>query len=372
MQYRQYGKGGPEISRLGFGAMRLPQRKKNDWGAVNFTRSVELLRAAMNAGVNFLDTHHGYHYGNSEKAIGRALAGWRGPRPVIQTKTPFYRNEPQRFFKQLIEEALEKLGVDCIDYLLFHSMRMDAFKKRGRKFFALTDWAIRKGYVRHRGFSSHDSPEHVREFIDTGEFAAVVLSYNWLDPRHRETIAYAAKRGMGVAIMNPIGGGHLLTDSPSVRRLLPGAKTAAEVALRYVLDTPGVAVAMSGMNALDQIAENVRIASRKKPMTAKQRAAMKKRLAAMKKSSMAICTACGYCMPCPHGVDIPANFLALSRVRLFGLTDYAKLGFRRLRRRKDGDASAFACRRCGACLPKCPNDIPIIEQLAATAELLGS
>jgi predicted aldo/keto reductase-like oxidoreductase len=371
MQYRKYGPDGPRVSRLGFGVMRLPQRKADDWGRVHFTKSKALLRAAMEAGVNFFDTHHLYHRGHSEEAIGRALAGWRGPRPIIQTKTPFYRPEPQRYFKRLIEEALEKLGVDCIDYLLFHSMRMEAFRKRGKAFLRLTDWAMTRGYVRHRGFSSHDSPENIRRFIDTGEFAAMVASYNWLDPKQADTIAYAAGRGMGVAIMNPIGGGHLVTDSPQVRRLLPGAKTAAEVALRFVLDTPGVTLALSGMSTPEQLDENVHTASRRSYMTERQRKTMRRRLATMHRAATAICNACGYCMPCPHGVDIPANFLALSRAELFGLTGWAKRHFHRLRRRKDGDASAFACRKCGACLPKCPNRIAIIDQLARTADLLG-
>ena len=133
---------------------------------------------------------------------------------------------------------------------------MDAFEKRGKKFFALTDWAMRKGYVRHRGFSSHDTPEHVKQFIDTGEFAAMLVSYNWQNPTMAETIAYAADKGMGVSVMNPVGGGALAVNTRPVLRLLPGAKSGPEIALRYVLATPGVALALSGMNAPEQIEEN--------------------------------------------------------------------------------------------------------------------
>ena len=371
MQYRKYGKGGPEVSALGFGAMRLPARREGDWGSVNFTRSSAVMRKAMELGVNFFDTHHGYHHGLSEKAIGRALKGWKGQRIILQTKTPFYRPEPLRHFQGLIEQALEKTGVNCIDYLLFHSMRMEAFRKRGRQFFKLTDWAIKRGYIRHRGFSSHDSPENVRAFIDTREFSAMVVSYNWLNPQMAETIAYAAGRGMGVAVMNPVGGGHLAADSRQVLRLLPGAKTAPEVALRFVLSTRGVAVAMSGMNTIEQVTENARVASRKTPMTALQRKRLLARIKKIRQQVALLCTACGYCMPCPHGVDIPGNFLLLSRARLFGLTEFARLDFSRLRKHREGDRSAFACQACGACLPKCPNDIPIVEQLAETADLLG-
>jgi len=371
VRYAQYGKDGPQVSRLGFGAMRLPPTKGGGWGTVHFRKSVALIRQALEAGVNFIDSHHNYHHGLSEVAVGKALKGWKGHRVYIQTKTPFYRNEPQRFFKKLIEEALEKLGVNCIDYLFFHSMRMDAFEKRGKKFFALTDWAMRKGYVRHRGFSSHDTPEHVKQFIDTGEFAAMLVSYNWQNPTMAETIAYAADKGMGVSVMNPVGGGALAVNTRPVLRLLPGAKSGPEIALRYVLATPGVTLTLSGMNTPEQVEENTRVAARRAPMTTKQWRAFHERLAKIKRRADAICTHCGYCMPCPNGVDIPGNFLLLSRAKFFEMVDFAKERFRQMQKSRRGDRSALACVACGQCLPKCPNDVPIIEQLRETAKLLS-
>ena len=372
MRYRTYGKGGPEVSALGFGAMRLPPRsQRNPWGRPNFSKSTPVILRALDAGVNFFDSHHNYHRGFSEEALGRALAAWKGPRPIIQTKSPFYRDEPMRFFQKLVEEALAKLRVDCIDYLLFHSMRMEAFQQRGRAFFKLTDWAMKRGYVRHRGFSSHDTPEHVKALIDTGEFSAMLLSYNWLNPTMARTIAYGARKGMGVSVMNPIGGGNLAASVPPVLRLLPGATTAPEIGLRYVLATPGVCVAVSGMNTFEQVDENVATASRSSYLTPRQRQTMQARLKTIEKARLAVCTACGYCMPCPHGVNIPANFTLLSHLRLLGLRDFAATGFRRLRKHRDGDRSALACQQCGQCLPKCPNDIPIIDQLAETARLLA-
>lgn len=371
MQYARYGKDGPEVSRLGFGVMRLPPRKRGDWGSVNFAKSLPLLRRAMEAGVNFFDSHHRYHAGLSEVAIGRALKGWEGRRIYVQTKTPFYNEEPIDNFKKLLEEAIEKLGVNAIDYLLFHAMNMDTFKKRGKKFFKFTDWALKKGLILNRGFSSHDSPEHVKEFVDTGEFSAMLLSYNWQNPTMAETAAYGASKGMGVSIMNPIGGGLLGANTRQIRGLLPGAKSSAEVALRFVLGTPGVTLALSGMNTPEQLAENVRVAGRRTATTAAQRKAMLKRMAAIRQKSTKICTACGYCMPCPQGVDIPANFMLLNRAKLLGLLGHAKERFRALRKHKDGDKSALACAKCGKCMPKCPNDVDIIHQLEETASLLG-
>ena len=371
MQYRKYGKEGPELSVLGYGVMRLPPRRKGDWGSVNFSKSVALLRRAMESGVNLLDSHHGYHHGLSEVAIGRALRGWKGHRIYIQTKTPFYNVKPLAHFKRLIEEALEKTGASFIDYLLFHSMTMDTFKKRGRQFFKLTDWAIKKGLVRFRGFSSHDSPENVKAFIDTKEFSCALMSFNFLNRQMEDTIAYAADRSMGVSVMNPVGGGSLSARTPQIMRLLPGAKSPAEIALRYVMSTPGVAVTLSGMSTLEQVEENVRIAGRKTLTTAKQRQTMLKRLESIKEATMQTCTSCGYCMLCPHGVNIPRNFLLLNQARFFGLIDASRQAFSGLRKSTEGDQSALACQKCGKCLPKCPNDVPIIEQLEETAELLS-
>ncbi len=371
MQYRKYGKQGPEISVLGFGAMRLPLRKRNDRSRVNFSRSVEVMRKALEAGVNLIDSHHQYHYGFSEVAIGRALKGWKGHRVYIQTKAPFYRERPLDYFKKLLEEALQKTGTNSIDYLLFHSMEMNTFKKHGRKFFRLTDWAIKKGLVRFRGFSSHDTPDHVKAFVDTKEFSSMLVSFNFMNREMEDTIAYAADQGMGVSVMNPVGGGTLSARTRYILRLLPGARSSAEAALRYVLSTPGVTAALSGMNTLEQVEENTRIASRKTVMTEKQRAAMVKRLETIRRESMLFCTSCGYCMPCPHGVDIPQNFLLLNQARFFGLVEASRARYRRLRDHRDGNKSALVCRRCESCLPKCPNNVPIIDQLAMTAEMLG-
>ena len=371
MRYRRYGKDGPELSVLGFGAMRLPPRGRSARDTVNFTKSAAVIRRAMEGGVNFIDSHHGYHGGLSEVAIGRALKGWRGHRIYVQTKTPFYSREPLDHFKRLIDEALEKTGKDAIDYLLFHSMRMDAFKKRARQFFKLTDWAIKRGLVRFRGFSSHDTPENVKVFIDTGEFSSMVVSFNFLNRQMEDTIAYAADRGMGVAIMNPVGGGALAAQTPQIMRLVRGAKSPAEVAFRYVLSIPGVTTALSGMNEPEQVEENLRVASRKTPLTAVQRREMLRGLKRIEKKFMLTCTSCGYCMPCPHGVNVPENFLLLNQARFFGLLDASRKRFASLRDSMEGDGSALACRRCGSCLPKCPNNVPIMEQLEETAALLG-
>ena len=371
MEYARYGKGGPMISRLGFGLMRLPLVKETDWGSVDFERSVKVIRAGLESGINLVDSHHGYHKGKSESAFGKAMKGWKGHRVYVQTKTPWYREEPTGFFKEKLYEALEKTGVESIDYLLTHALDMKAWKARGKRFIRFTDWALKEGLIQHRGFSSHDSGENVKAFIDTGEFSVMLLSYNWMDDRQREVIEYGASKGMGVTVMNPLGGGALAANTKQVASLLSGAKTAAEVGMRFVLGTPGVTAAVSGMNAMSQVRENVRIASRKSALTAKQARELKAKLAKIKREADKFCTGCGYCMPCPHGVDIPGNFHLYNRMKFFGQRQFAKQRYQLLVKHKEGDRSALACKRCGRCLPKCPNKIAIIDQLVEVGEKLG-
>lgn len=367
VRYATYGTDGPRVSALGFGVMRLPAAVGAlPGGDLDWAKGVGLLRRALELGVNFFDSHHQYLGGHSETAIGKALAGWKGE-VVIQTKTPFYAAHPLEHFQRLVEEAALKLGRAPIDYLLFHSMTMDKFAARGRDFIRLTDWAIKQGLVRRRGFSSHDSDANVRAFIDTGEFSAMLLSYNWLNPQMAECLAYGTAKGMGVSVMNPIGGGQLATDHPGVRNLLPGAASSAEVCMRFVMGTPGVQVTLSGMNELAQLEENVRLAGLPAPLTDQERTGLLARVAEGHRKQQEFCTACGYCVPCPAGVDIPAHMKLLHQAEHFGLLSYAQRQYKWL---VDNAKSATLCRRCGECEPKCPNKVAIPDRLAEAAEKL--
>ena len=176
---------------------------------------------------------------------------------------------------------------------------------------------------------------------------------------------------MGVTVMNPVGGGSLATSTPQIMRLLPGATSAAEICFRYVLATPGVTCALSGMNSSEQLEQNVRVASRKTPMTVKQQERMRERLEQVKRGAGEFCTACGYCMPCEEGVDIPGHFALLNQVKFFGRLDWAREQYTQLKQHRDGDKSAETCIQCGSCEAKCPNNVPIMEQLVQVDSTLG-
>ncbi len=171
--------------------------------------------------------------------------------------------------------------------------------------------------------------------------------------------------------MGPVAGGRLAQPNEDIQKLRAGiAKSSAEIALRFVLSNPGVSTALSGMNAIEQVEENIATASRTEPLTPEEKIQVLESLEENKKLADLYCTACGYCMPCPNGVDIPTNFLYMNYYQIYGLKDYARQQYATLKEKslEDMDVPSWAatCIECGECEPKCPQEIPIIKQLKET------
>jgi predicted aldo/keto reductase-like oxidoreductase len=197
-----------------------------------------------------------------------------------------------------------------------------------------------------------------------------------------EPIRRAHERGLGTAIMGPVGGGRLSLWNPEqVRDLMPASVTStSDLAIRWVLANPTVSVALSGMNTMAMIEENVASASRPEPLTADELQAVETMMERLREFARLYCTGCGYCMPCPNGVEIPGNFLLMNFYRVYGIERFAKEQYAKLLngeqarvhdQRITGKA-AVACVQCGACEPKCPQNIAIIEQLQDVAATLGA
>jgi predicted aldo/keto reductase-like oxidoreductase len=230
--------------------------------------------------------------------------------------------------------------------------------------------AKEKGIIRHACFSSHDSPENIIKLIDTDEFEGILVQYNLLDRRNEQAIAHAHKKGLGVAIMGPIGGGRLTAPSEKMKKFIRNSNSTPEIALRFVLSNPNVTIALSGMTTIDMVNENVTVASRKTPLSAKEKKRISKALDKVKKLTALYCTGCGYCMPCPNNVDIPGNFKAMNLYRVWGLEETARERFKQMKNNKKRKW-AKACTSCGECEPKCPQNIPIIKQLKETTKTLS-
>ena len=372
MQYRQYGDTDLMLSALGFGAMRLPA--DDDY-------AVECMVRALDLGVNFIDSAMGYRSakpgaepGHSEVLVGRAIKG-RRDQVYLSTKNSL-GDGTAATWRANLENSLGRLEVEKIDiYQVVHGMTWEAYTtkfqpKGGGLAEALK--AREEGLVGYFGFSSHDTPENIIRLIDEGIFKSIIVQYNLLDRKNEPVIAHAAESGLGVLIMGPVGGGRLGMPSQRLQDLLPGVSSTPELALRFVLSNPNVTVAMSGMNTLEMVEENAATCSRTEALTAEEMRGIEQALAENQRLAELYCTGCNYCMPCPNDVGIPQAFAAMNMHRVWGLTEAAKRQYGRLGpENRHGLLQADACVECGECEEKCPQNIPIIEQLKETHQALG-
>ena len=363
MQYRPLGNTGLSVSSLGFGAMRLPEDP--DY-------AVKVMQRSLDLGVNLIDTAPGYCQENSERLVGRALAGRREP-VVVSTKYRATTNSTKDL-RHSLETSLKDLGVNQIDIFNFWGVRWQMFEEIIRDGpLAAARRAQSEGLFKHLGFSFHDSPEALENLINTGEFKTMIVQYNLLDRSNEKALTLARQKGMGVMVMGPVGGGRLTAPSDRIRTLVSGGfHTTPEAALRFVLANPHVSTALSGMNTLLMVEENVQHASYPEPLTQEQRKQLDELLMDLARLAELYCTGCGYCLPCEQDVNIPEVFRLANLVRVWDLKEhavgqYANLGQEGARTPGRG---ATACSQCGACEERCPQDIQIIEQLKEAHRLL--
>jgi len=364
MQYREFGNTGIKLSALGWGLMRLPQDDEE---------AVRVIRHGIDLGINYLDTAPGYGDGWSERMLGEAIQGYDRSKLYLSTKNPL-QCDTREGWRERLETSLERMRCDYIDfYQVGHGLSWQAlednFSKAGiheaRK-------AQEEGLIRHWCLSCHDNPENMLKLLETGLFRGMTLQYNLLDRANEPVIEYARENGLGIAIMGPVGGGRLGFPSEQISSMLTSAQaTTPEVAIRFVLANPGVTVALSGMNSIEMVEENVATASREEVLSAEEKGAIEQALEENKRLSELYCTGCNYCMPCPNNVGIPQCFSFMNMHKVWGLTENAKSGYKRLGPdNRHGHLPASACIECGECEEKCPQNIPIIEQLKETAAAL--
>jgi hypothetical protein len=228
-----------------------------------------------------------------------------------------------------------------------------------------------QGLIQHICTSFHDSNENLIKLINTGYVESITLQYNMLDQKLTEGIALAHERGIGIVVMGPVGGGRLGASSPVLAQLVPGVERVPELALRFVLSNPNVSLALSGMSTLQQVTENVAVASDGRSLSAEELAAIAEHLTRLKQMADLYCSGCEYCLPCPQKVGIPHIFRMYNEARVYGLWELSRASYANWR--EWFGARADACVQCGECEAKCPQHIPIREQLQeAHAALTGS
>ena len=375
MRFTTFGSTGIKISALGFGCMRFPMIKVNGRDVVDEDQVAEMIHRAYALGVNYYDSAYFYCNGLSEAALGKALQGFRD-QVLVSTKSPGHLLKKPGDFRRILEEQLQRLGTDVIDFYHFHGIGYD-------KFFAidkLTNWqseafrAREEGLIRQISFSFHDRPENMIKLIDLGLFTSVLCQYNAIDRSNEPSIAYARAAGLGTVVMGPLGGGRVSGLPADVAaRLGVQVKSNAELALRFVFANPHIDCALSGMASLAMVEENAAIAARGDPLSQLEVKAINELMAENAKLAQLYCTGCGYCMPCPAQVNIPHTFKMMNIYRIYGIKEYARSGYADIGVNQWLPGKlADACTACGLCETKCPQKLPIRKQLKESHEALAS
>ncbi len=372
MQYRTMGRTGVEVSALGFGCMRLPTLGTPD--QIDEAAATALLHDAIESGVNYIDTAWFYHAssfgqaGQSEPFVGRALSGGWRERVQLATKLPQQLVKTREDMDTFLAQQLERLQTDHIDFYLVHGLNGDSWDRmRDLGVREFLDGAVERGLIRFPAFSFHGAAADFPRIIDEYDnWAFGQLQYNYMDTDYQagyEGLRYAAEKGIGVVVMEPLKGGRLATGLPdevaAVFAERPEPWSPAEWALRYVWNEPGVSTLLSGMNTAEQLAENIAAAQNALPgaLTPEQRDVFARAKTALRSRVKADCTSCRYCQPCPAGVAIPEVLAALNASAMWDTRDAWLTGWVSLKGKPD------ACTDCGQCEDICPQGLPIRELL---------
>lgn len=367
MQYRKFGNTGVNISALGFGCMRLPEIELADGSfQVDQEKTDAMLRHAYELGVNYFDTALFYCHENSEIAVGKALKPIRD-KVYISTKCPLERVSCTADYRKTLELSLQKLDTPYVDFYHFWGINKKAFDEKIVPLGLLEEVEKLKaeGKIRHISFSFHDEPASLKYIIDNGpQLESVLLQYNLLDRANEEMIQYAASKGVGVVVMGPVGGGRLAAPTELAKKLGGKNLNTYELALRFVLGNPGVCCALSGMQTYEMVDQNAAVASLENPMTEEEWRKVGEGLENLKRFSELYCTGCGYCQPCPKGINIPRIFQAYTYHNVYGLHELAKKTYLSyVNDEKKPGATSKDCVACGYCERKCPQHLKVRELL---------
>ncbi len=367
MKYSTLGKTGLKVSRLGFGAMRLPMHGKK----INRDLAIPMIHYAFNAGVNYIDTAVGYCEGDSQCVVGEALKGWRD-KIVVSTKNHYF-GENEKEWRKNLDDSLERLQVDCIDIYNTHGINKKSLGESvAPRVIKWLEKAKNAGLIKHICTSFHDDADALRAVVDSGFFESITLQYNILNRDLKDAIDYAHSKNTGVVVMGPVAGGRLGSSNELLAKLMPDIKRIPELALRFVLGNPHVNIALSGMSTMDQVKENVAIWSAEKELSPEDIKLIIEQMDRLKKMAGPCCTGCGYCKPCPHGVDIPGVLGFYNDGRVYGLRESVREKYQEwVSREAEGNYTASWCKECGACEKKCPQKIPVIKQLKDACKYLS-
>jgi predicted aldo/keto reductase-like oxidoreductase len=383
MKYRKMGALDWEVSALGFGAMRLPMNRVMQ---VNEEESIKMIRYAIDNGVNYVDTAYPYHNGISEVVVGKALKDGYREKVHLATKSPLWMIKKSEDFETYLNEQIERLQTNP-DIYLFHGLNRDRLEKiKNLNLIEKMEEAKNKGLIKHIGFSFHDNFDVFKEIIDFYNWDCCQIQYNYLDIEYQaglKGVQYAGSKGIALIIMEPIRGGKLaipdrvLDKKPEIKEVLDKSekqRSMPDWALQFVWNHPEVSVVLSGMSDMQQVVENVKSAENSgiNILTKEELKTISELRKAYSKYIIIPCTSCGYCLPCPNGVNIPQILRLANDLYYWGDRGKPRIAFfysrmaktqddleKRKAQGEEVEGAAALCIQCGECLDKCPQQIEI-------------
>jgi predicted aldo/keto reductase-like oxidoreductase len=372
-----------EVSALGFGAMRLPMNRVMQ---VNEEESIKMIRYAIDNGVNYVDTAYPYHNGISEVVVGKALKDGYREKVHLATKSPLWMIKKSEDFETYLNEQIERLQTNP-DIYLFHGLNRDRLEKiKNLNLIEKMEEAKNKGLIKHIGFSFHDNFDVFKEIIDFYNWDCCQIQYNYLDIEYQaglKGVQYAGSKGIALIIMEPIRGGKLaipdrvLDKKPEIKEVLDKSekqRSMPDWALQFVWNHPEVSVVLSGMSDMQQVVENVKSAENSgiNILTKEELKTISELRKAYSKYIIIPCTSCGYCLPCPNGVNIPQILRLANDLYYWGDRGKPRIAFfysrmaktqddleKRKAQGEEVEGAAALCIQCGECLDKCPQQIEI-------------
>lgn len=373
MQYRTFKKIDTKSSLLGMGTMRLPLQED---GKIDEAEAIRIIRDGIDSGINYVDTAYGYHDGKSEVVVGKALKDGYREKVLLADKMPVWFAKDEEAMKQIFYKQLERLETDCIDMYLVHNVNKLIWK-RCKKFnvMAFLEEMKAQGKIKHIGFSFHDTLDFFKEVVDEYPWDFCQIQLNYMDKNLQageEGLKYAAEKGLGVIIMEPLKGGRLTDKIPaSIQKIwddFETKRTPAEWAFKWLANKPEVTAILSGMSSMDQLKANIEILSDENVgvLTDAERNLIDKVSDEYNRLIPYSCTGCQYCLPCPQKLEIHKILAYYNDWNVYEQNPSTKMEYSTWLVKH-----ASNCIGCKECEEKCPQSLPIAEAMKKVEEAFG-
>lgn len=360
------------VSLLGFGCMRFPTLEN---GEIDEVLSTEMVMKAVDNGVNYIDTAYPYHSGKSETFVRDVIKKLNREEFFLADKLPIWDCKDKEDVERIFHEQLEKCGVEYFDFYLIHAVNKGYIQRvQDLDLLNTLEKYREQGKIRNIGFSFHDDLEAFKLWVDLYDWDFVQIQLNYMDINHQQGLQgyeLLTEKGIPVIIMEPVKGGSLAKFNENIEGIFKAydkESSIASWAFRWIGSFPNVKVILSGMSTMEQVDDNLKTFTDFKALNEEEQEIINQVRHEIQQLSKVDCTSCNYCMPCPYGVNIPANFRVYNHNSMYENNGYTKWAVGNLQQHK---AFADVCVECGECLPKCPQKIEIPTRLGEFQEYLS-